>query len=317
MYYYEEIDEDEYQLVDEYHHIWEYQRKNPINIYQKDNGNHFIYKNNVYMEDVYFGEVVGSRIAEATIGNACRARLAKKHRDCTPYWDNGVISYYYLAEGDKIFSIYYLLGQYYEKEYGNNYSLYPILPSMDTVIKALSYSMTSVFHRPFAELDVLKQQYIDMIMFDCKLGNYDRTLENWMIYQDALTQRISMYPLFDNEAVLGFDEPIFEGEDTLKEIIQYCHKQKTRYIVTESKDLHQFTAGEVVKFLLQKYPKEARISLNKVRQFSLSDLTSLLEEFPDMSEERKNFTKKMFVARSLLLNRYEQEVNREKNKERI
>ena len=311
MYTFKIIDETEYDVDDQYYHIWIFKRKKPINTNQKNNGNVFVFKNSSMTDDIYFGEVIGSRIAQATIGNACQAELAAKQISPVGYCEHGVISYHHFAEGDKAITTHYIFSQYYTKEVQKQNDV----PTIDTVLKALSYMALHEYHRDYTEYEALKQQYIDMIMFDCKFGNYDRGLPNWMLYEDGKTSEIKLYPLYDNEAVLGFDHR--EITEDSEEIIQDLKYQKTRYRIAERENDIPDIAGKVIQFLLVKYPKEAYKSLEKVKRFSVEDLKNLLEEFPDMTEERKRYTLKMMIASDLLLAQYQEKAEWEirKNKE--
>lgn len=308
MYTFKIIDETEYEVDDQYYHIWIFKRKKPIHVNQKNNGNVFVFKNSSVTDDIYFGEVIGSRIAQATIGNACQAELAAKQISPMGHSEHGVSSYYYFAEGDKAIATHYIFKQYFTKEVQKQNDV----PTIDTVLKALSYMVLQEYHRDYAEYERVKQQYIDMIMFDCKFGNYDRGLPNWMLYEDGVTGEIKLYPLYDNEAVLGFDQR--DVTEDSEEIIQYLKYQKTRYRIAEREIDIPDIAGKVIQFLLVKYPKEAYCSLEKIKRFSVEDLKNLLEEFPDMTEERKRYTLKMMLASDLLLDQYQEKAALEMKK---
>lgn len=48
---------------------------------------------------------------------------------------------------------------------------------------------------------------IDMMVYDCMFGNNDRHSQNWAMCTDEETGRATMYPLYDNERVLGLSIP--------------------------------------------------------------------------------------------------------------
>lgn len=304
MYTFKEIDENEYQLDDQFSkEAWKYVRKKPINTMQKDNRNCFVYKNNLTSDWVYFGEVIGSKMAEKIMGVACATELAKRKRFHKDIYDNGVISYYYFAEGDKRIASAYILQEYYHSENRQR----DFIPTIDTIIKAFAHIILQKYQRPYAEYEAVKQQYIDMLVFDCKFGNYDRHQENWMLYQDGVTSEVKMYPMYDNESVLGFDEEVYLEDE---KIIRYCQKQRLCHIASQ-KETHEYsTYEEIITYLLTNYSTETRRSLEKMKKFSLEDLSELLDEFPDLPEDRKVFAKKMFITRDILLQKYQEELEK-------
>ena len=303
MFWFKAIDESEYELDDQYCHVWKYKRRVPVRENEKDNGNVFVYKNDFVNNDVYFGEVVGSCIARSTIENGCRAELAKKSRGIA--FDNGVISFYYFAEKDEPIAPYNVLTDYCAKEKMERVNF----PAVDLILKALADYIVKKNGRPYAEFEAVKQQYVDMVMFDCKFGNYDRGIENWLLYRDGKSKEIKLYPLFDNEAVLGFDaKPTCD----FQEMIAYCQRQDMKYYVSSSDNFRHSKMEDVEKYFLRNYPKEAKIAVEKVNRYSMKDLNALLNQFPDMGEERKAFTLRMFATRDYLFSKYQEEILMEK-----
>ena len=309
MYTYKDIDENEYELernpeIKSSKNLCKYVRKNPINATQKNNRNEFVYKNNFFGEDIFFGEVIGSIIAKATIENGCDAELVRKPRHFNGIMDNGVASYYYFAEGDKSITSFHVMHQYYQNENRQMRAL----PRMNDVIKALRLFLYQN-HRPEVEQQRIKQQYIDMVLLDCRLGNHDRVLENWMVYEDGQTHEIQIYPMFDNESVLGFDRPTVGA--TPERIIEYCENLRMSHIAPSAETRECSRMEDIIKYLWINYPEETQIALRKINRFSLEDLSQLLDEFPDLSEERKVVVKQMFITRGLLLERYIKEAEKE------
>lgn len=315
MYFFNSINENEYKICSHDKNIWKYSRKNPININSKNNGNCFFYKNTLRNQERYFGEVIGSKIAQETIKNACTAELAKKRRNCyREIYDNGVISYYYLSNRERTISMHCVLDEYFlDKNIGRK-SLLRSKITIDTIIKALNSFVLQKKNRPYRESQKLIQQYIDMVIFDCRFGNYDRNLDNWLLYENIDTKEISLYPLFDNEVVLGFSETSEKYCYTPIQIIEECKSQRMRYVVPNEQYPQCVFLEKIVKYLLSNYPKETASAIKKVSSFSLSDLTKLLNQFPDISNDRKKFCCKMFYARKILFDRYNRDVINESKK---
>lgn len=303
MYYeYCTIDEEDYSLYDSYNQKYIYIRKNPINENLKDNGNKFIFKYNLTDFDIDYGEVIGSELARRTIKNGCRTSLAKKLRG--DRFSYGVSSFYYTSSIDSIIS---------SKHFVREYMKIANLPKdvyksgfvdIDTCLKAMGYGIMNLYKRPYSDFQNFKQQYIDMIVFDCRFGNYDRRLENWMLYQDGNSKKIKMYPMYDNEAVLGIDFSLPLDNDRVSEkelILNYNSNLKMREIIPEDIERGYSYVNDILKHLLTKYPLETMKAYEKVKSLSYGEFSSFLERFPSLSDKRKQLTKKMFLTREFLL----------------
>ena len=58
-----------------------------------------------------------------------------------------------------------------------------------------------------------------MSIYDLKYMNPDRRLNNWFIRKNKKTGQLDLYPMFDNEMILGFDNDLNDGklsEETLE-----------------------------------------------------------------------------------------------------
>ena len=182
------------------------------------------------------------------------------------------------------------------------------LPRIDDVIKALRLFLYQN-HRPESEQQHIKQQYIDMVLLDCRLGNHDRVLENWMVYEDGKTHEIQIYPMFDNESVLGFDRPTIGA--TPEGIIEYCENLRMSHIAPSDETRECSKMEDIIIYLWIHHPEETQVALRKINLFSLEDLSKILGEFPDLLEERKKLVKQIFITRGLLLKRYIEEAKKE------
>lgn len=318
MYFFKEIDEEEYEVEDDNFcasrcKIVAFKKKKTLNNKNKNNKNRFFFKSNLLTggENLYFGEVIGSIIAKRTIGNACEASLALKNRHYKNYYDKGAISYYYLAEEDNIIPSSSFISAYYAHENMQRKSL----PRIEDVKKAMSLFLIKR-NRPNSEINYLFQQYIDMIVFDCRYGNYDRLEENWMLYEDGKTNEVRLYPLFDNERILGFDL-LSSKYETSEKVIDFCQGLKMAYIASKDGKNEFSRVEDILKYLLTSFPVQTKLALEKVNSFALQDLSDLLEEFPDLTETRKEFTKKMYIARGLLFEKYISDFEKDTCKERL
>ena len=121
------------------------------------------------------------------------------------------------------------------------------------------------FKRPYSEFIDFKQDFIDMVVYDIKLLNPDRGLENWFIRQNKSTKAIDLYPMFDNEMILGFDRQITEFEFSSDQLKYEISKTTSAILTPEAHFKHKRNAdyNELFKYLLKKYPIQTQNSLRK------------------------------------------------------
>lgn len=121
---------------------------------------------------------------------------------------------------------------------------------------------------------------------------------------------VSLYPMFDNEAGLGFDFNEFEYMDDKEEsddkIFNTCMNLKTKHIVPG--DSGYSNVKDVIEYIFKKYPDQALISYKKVNSFSFLELDEYLQQFTELSETRKEMAKKFFIANSVIFNRIAQKI---------
>ena len=344
IYTYKLLNSDEYSLYDEYNQKYTYTRKIPVNEELKDNRNKFVFKYNLTDYEIDFGEVIGSILARRTIRNGCFAELTKKpivslKKESYSY---GVSSFFYTSKSDKIIVSQYFMREYFKKENFPKELYSENLADIDTVLKAMHYGIVGILKRPYSEYENFKQQYIDMIMFDCRFGNYDRRIDNWMLYQDGQTGEIKMYPMFDNEAILGVDTKIdnfrsnlhqLSSEEKVDEdnldvknariekekqlILEYNLNLRMKEIIPEDIERGYSYSQDIIKHISQKYPNETQKAYKAVRSVTYEDLVILLDEFPELSEERKTLMKRMFLTRALLIDKQMDEIIKKQNLENI
>ena len=159
------------------------------------------------------------------------------------------------------------------------------------------------FKRPYSEFIDFKQDFIDMVVYDIKLLNPDRGLENWFIRQNKSTKAIDLYPMFDNEMILGFDDDISYSKTLSNEKLSYSQEdiKRSSAIVTPDEMINNKNSVNYKKlftFLLNRYPIQTQNALDKFKNFDISNLYEILNSLPDLSENRKNFALKLFDCRS-------------------
>lgn len=105
----------------------------------------------------------------------------------------------------------------------------------------------------------------DMVVYDCLFGNDDRHSQNWAMCSDLETGRLQMYPLYDNERVLGLSKP----EAEVKRYVQSDNVSD----ITDKKSLSRMGISPVhsglpyqvmLEHLVKHYPEYAIPSIKKI-----------------------------------------------------
>lgn len=106
---------------------------------------------------------------------------------------------------------------------------------------------------------------IDMIVYDCIFGNHDRHSGNWSMEIDPDNGRVTLYPLYDNEAVLGLRKTEAEVENILssnnvdKEI-----EEKIFSRMGYGNKRSEISYKDMLEHLVKKYPEYAIPSIKKI-----------------------------------------------------
>lgn len=184
----------------------------------------------------HYGEVVGYLLALGSRTSACKVELAhlscyyenihKERNNGTPEPKDGCISYSHLERGELLHHGKLVVDDYIrehpsqEYEYRRNYE-----NNIDICIAAIEEETRRFYQKShikrseeYIETKVLENRRtaINMIVYDCLYGNNDRHDENWALVKDLDGRDISLYPLYDNERVLGLYENIRTIEASLE-----------------------------------------------------------------------------------------------------
>ncbi len=163
-----------------------------------------------------------------------------------------------------------------------------------------------------------RKQIFDMCAFDLIYANRDRHDENFGIRINQYTNDVDVYPLFDNEQILGFQED-------KKDVIRYLSDEKAFQKYKESTltscigipgKIQKIKPTELLEYLLEKYPNEILSSIQEIRQYKLSDLEELMDACDGLSEEHKQFAKKIYLDRERDLNEVIDQYKNKKEKDR-
>ena len=184
----------------------------------------------------HYGEVVGYLLALGSRTPACKVELArlscyyenihKERNNGTPEVKDGCISYSHLEKAEILHHGKLVIDEYVrehpdvELEYRKNYE-----NNIDICIAAIEEETRRFYQKSeikrskeYIENKVLENRKaaINMIIYDCLYGNNDRHDENWALVKDLDGRDISLYPLYDNERVLGLYENIRTIEASLE-----------------------------------------------------------------------------------------------------
>ncbi len=104
-------------------------------------------------------------------------------------------------------------------------------------------------------------QAIEMIIYDCLYGNNDRHTDNWSMVQiyDNNRADIALYPLYDNERVLG----LYENQYTVESVLESKNSSKKIDDILFSRmrvpgEKNKFSNyRDVLTYIMHKYPEEA------------------------------------------------------------
>ena len=123
----------------------------------------------------------------------------------------------------------------------------------------------------------------------------------WFMYQ--FKRPYDLYPMFDNEMILGFDDDISYSKTLSNEKLSYSYEdiKRSSAIVTPDEMINNKNSVNYKKlftFLLNRYPIQTQNALDKFKNFDISNLYEILNSLPDLTENRKNFALKLFDCRS-------------------
>lgn len=161
----------------------------------------------------------------------------------------------------------------------------------------------------------IRKSFFDMCIFDIKFANRDRHDENFGLKINQDTNEASFYPLFDNEQILGMQEnraDIIKYLSSEKEYEKFKNRELTSCIGIPGMT-QKINPQELLNYLLENYYEETMESLNDIGRYTISDLEELLDRFPGLSNEHKEFAKKIFQERELEINNTVEAFNQRKN----
>ena len=267
--------------------------------YSRNSRTKFEYKRCIFEPDMHFGEMTGYMIAKKIGISCCDVELfSRPYRNKPELSEVGAISYFYSGSDDDVFTSSGVVTKHAKKnKIEDDY-----MPDINTIFAAV-YDRFKEDERPISEFLKFKKDFIMMTVFDLKFGNFDRGLNNWYLIKDKKTGRIDLYPMFDNEAVLGFTDDIPE-DTSYASIADFNNIRKSRVTIPRDRVERKYTDfRDMYRYLLEYYPIETIHATKMINKFKVGDLDEILNNLPELSDERKKFAKKNYMYRQMTMDK--------------
>lgn len=217
----------------------------------------------------------------------------------------GVLSYYQLQPQENFKTLAELV-ESYKKEHPKKYKEMTErgktnsqlnYVNIEIILKTLEEYYTQ--HGQGDKIPQMRKHFFDMCVFDLMFANRDRNDENFGVKVNQLTNEIDFYPLFDNEQILGMQEEkndVTKYLSSEKEYEKFKEKSLTSYMGIPGQ-VSNTTPATFLRYLLENYADETMDALEDIGRYSFPHLEEVLEVCPGLSEEHKQFSKKIFLER--------------------
>lgn len=284
----------------------------------------------------HYGEFIGYLLARNVLIPTCEAELAnltKYYKDIykeryggTPVNKNGCIIYSLLKPGEilepGLVTIEKAMKLHEDdfKDITKNERRSNENDNIEVILKAIQHRTRDFYKtnntKNYSEDDIEKKvaynvdKTIQMMVYDCLYGNNDRHDENWSMVIMNDCSDIALYPLYDNERILGLYENQRTIETALRKNIVFELSEKTLFsrmrVPGEKKE--NSTYKDVLKYLIHKYPNQTKSAMQKQLSINTPEkVVSFLEDCENLPKCYVEFGKEMYADRYLfardLLNR--------------
>lgn len=295
--------------------LFEYQAKVIKNPEDRKAKNHFFFKRTTMIDDSHLGEFLAYIIANKIGFKICDVELYKSPLFKPGKYDVGILSFVEKTPEERLINPAYFIDNYLRDTKSKDTFYYGVY-DIDTILNSIFYEY-SKNNSNYSEFVSFKQDLINMIVFDMKFANTDRNTENWLVRKNLKTGMTDLYPMFDNEAILGFDINLDENEEITRKQIEDINEKRELPIVTPAQireGKYSATYEELLKYMLSKYPEMTENAIQDVNKISVKDLEQALEDIDGITDKRKKLALGLFIARSQGINKvYETEKERKKS----
>lgn len=288
--------------------------KQPISFgyFKSKKGYNSRYKNNKEYAN-HYGEYIAYIILKQLGKKACKVDIgelqARNPHSGKIFMSEGILSHYQLSPEENFQPISITIQNFksaHPKKYrelterGNtnsdrNYT------NVEIVLDALEYTLKN--NGQEEKIPETRKNFFDMCAFDLIFANRDRHDDNFGLKINQKTNEISFYHLFDNEQILGFQENREDVKKYLsnpKEFEKFQERELTSCIGIP-KRIQKIAPTELLFYLLENYNEEITDSMEDIGRYKLSDLNELMDKCEGLSEEHKEFARKIFVGRQIEL----------------
>lgn len=142
---------------------------------------------------------------------------------------------------------------------------------------------------------VIKEQYIDMLVFDVFIGNQDRHPFNWMILFFDTGIRFS--PIYDNGASLGFrfdDEKLTEMTSNITRFNKYIRSARVKAGLFERGNVK---ARDLLAYIQDCFPDEFTKSVKKLKNFDIEKYNQFIQSLELLNDIQKKWLNLIIPAR--------------------
>src|SRR5690625_1535243 len=156
----------------------------------------------------------------------------------------------------------------------------------------------------FSYFNLIKYNFIAMNLYDILIGNQDRHSYNWQILFKG--EEILFAPLYDNGASLGWqlsDSYLQTMLNDERKMSAYLRKMKEKAGLLEDK-FPLLKATDVLNNLITLYTIEIKEIANRMIQFDWENYFAYIDDFPLITEIRKEFLKEFIQFRMNKLIQY-------------
>lgn len=288
--------------------------KQPISFgyFKSKKGYNSKYKNNKEFAD-HYGEYIAYIILKQLGKKACKVDIGEL---CVrnPYSGKifmveGTLSHYQLSH-EEIFQPISVIIQDFKSTYPKKFRELTLRGKTNsdqnyTNVELILESLQFILKKNGQEekIPMIRKKFFDMCAFDLRFANRDRHEENFGIKINQVTNEIDFYHLFDNEQILGFQENkpnIQKYLSNPKEYDKFKKRELTSCIGIPEK-MQKIFPTELYNYLLENYNEEISSSLEDIGRYTLSNLNELMDKCERLSEEHKEFARKIFTERQIEL----------------
>lgn len=227
----------------------------------------------------------------------------------------GVISYIDLADGEVLKTASDIIFDFKEKHrdefkhivdplsleserlYTNAFDNEKQNNNIEVIIPAIMAYVRDFPNTTEEQVQEVKQQLIDMVMFDCRFANRDRHDDNYGLAILEGNKGIRLYPLFDNEYILGFAEQTSDIQKYSAARLQEHLNNDLYSVMGVTSKPTKLDASSMVAYLFSKYPEETQKAYEKVMSFTERELLDLMAECEGLPREHQAYAARIFRLR--------------------